>query len=62
MIDCWIPFNKLPEYTGKSRTWCQRLMRYTKGLKIKVTNPHKKKATRLVLKSSLDSANWQTTP
>ena len=33
-----------------------------KGLKIKIANAQKQRTIKLVLKSSLDSADWQTTP
>jgi len=60
MIDRWIPQKKLPEYTGMSRTWCQRLLKHTKGLIIKRVDRHSSKPTKLILRSSLDRADWKT--
>ena len=60
MIDRWIPQKKLPEYTGMSRTWCQRLLKHTKGLIIKVVDRTSHKPTKLILRSSLDRADWKT--
>lgn len=62
MLDFWIPFKDLPKYTGLSRMSCVRLLKHTKGLKIKVANPNHQRNIKLVLKSSLDSATWQTAP
>ena len=62
MLDYWIQIKDLPEYTGLSKISCVRLLQHTKGLKIKVANAKKQRTIKLVLKSSLDSADWQTTP